>query len=134
MLLSQQNQNNIKMKDNLEKRAEELEQTLKMQLNMVKHESGEIVKVGGTVLVGGLITYTLIRMFKKKKRRKTDVVMEALQRQGLLDDEIKARLTRKKSSGLFGRLSAVLMPMAVNYGKSMFLQRLEQSKNKSNEA
>ncbi len=123
------------MNEDLKKKAEELEQTLKMQLQMVKNESGEIVKVGGTVLVGGLLSYTLIRIFRKKKNRKTDKVMQALASQGLLDNEIRAKLTQKRSSGLFGRLSGILLPMAINFGKEKFIQKMEQGKrNKINEA
>lgn len=123
------------MKEDLKKKAEELEQTLKMQFQMAKNDTGEIAKVGGTVLVGGLLSYTLIRLFRKKKNRKTDKVMQALASQGLLDDEIRAKLTQKRSSGLFGRLGGILLPMAINFGKERFFQRMEQGKrNKISEA
>ncbi len=112
------------MKEDLKKQAKELEQTLSMQLNFVKQESGDWAKVGGVVLVTGLATFFAIRTMGKKRNKKTDKVILALEREGLLDDEIREKLMAKKPTGFFGRIGALAMPMILDFGKQQFLNRI----------
>lgn len=113
----------------LEKRAEELEQTLGMQLSLVKKESEGFAKIGGAILLGGIIAFTAVRLVGSKKNRKTEKILQTLEKEGLLDEEIKAKLTRKSQPGLMGRLGAILLPIAINYGKEQFLKKLHESEN-----
>lgn len=118
------------MKNELNKKAEELEQTLKVQLDMVKKESGDYIKIGGAVLAGGLVAFAAYRIFGRKKNNKTKRVLQTLEREGLLDEEIREKLTRKLEPGFLGRLSAVLLPIAVNYGREQLANKLNEPKIK----
>lgn len=121
------------MNKELVEKAHELEQTLKMQLDIVRKESSDYVKVGGAVLAGSIIAFTAFKIFGSKQNKKTKKVLDALEKQGLLDDEIKDKLTRKRQPGLLGRLGTILLPLAVNYGREQLLNRLNEPKNKSEE-
>lgn len=116
------------MMDDMKRKAEELEQTLEMQLNLVKRESGDWFKVGGAVLIGGLVSYALVRMVQKKKTRKTVKVLKALEKEGLLDDSIKNKLTHSSRSGFLSRFGPLLLPIILAYGKDMVMNSLEKSK------
>lgn len=116
------------MDEELRKRAEDLEETLKLQLHLAKHESGDIVKAVGTVLIGGILSYSLYRVFRIKKSNKTDRVLKTLEKEGLLDSEIKSKLTQKHSSGFWARLGGLLLPIAINYGKDFVIQRIGNEK------
>jgi len=116
-------------KTELQKKAEELEQTLQMQLSLVKQESEGFAKIGGAVLLGGVVAFLSVRLLGRKKNRKTEKVLQTLEREGLLDDEIKTKLTKRSQPGLMRRLGAILLPIAVNYGKELFLKKLHESEN-----
>jgi hypothetical protein len=121
------------MKNELNKKAEELEQTLQMQLDLAKKESEEWIKVGGVVLAGALITFATVKLLGRKKNKKTQKVLNALEKEGLLDDEIKAKLTQKSQPGFLGRLGAVLLPIAVSYGRDQLMNRLKEPEIKTGE-
>ncbi|WP_194774964.1 hypothetical protein [Pararhodonellum marinum] len=54
----------------LKKQAEELEQTLKKQLELLKKDSENWLKFGGIILAGGLLSAGLVRSLGRKKRKK----------------------------------------------------------------
>lgn len=112
------------MSKDLKKKAEELEQTLSMQLNLAKQESEDWVKVGAGVLVGGVVAFSIIRMLSGKKNKKTKEVLRVLEREGLLDEEMERKLTQKQRSGFLGRVGALLLPVLINYGKQQFLNQM----------
>ncbi|MBW3469180.1 hypothetical protein [Arthrospiribacter ruber] len=114
------------MSKDLKKKAEELEQTLSMQLNLAKQESEDWVKVGAGVLVGGVVAFSIIRMLSGKKNKKTKEVLRVLEREGLLDEETERKLTQKQRSGFLGRVGALLLPVLINYGKQQFLKQMTQ--------
>lgn len=116
------------MTEEMKKKAQELEQTLEMQLSIVKKESGDWFKVGGAVLIGGLVSYALVRMVQKKKNRKTIKVLKALEKEGLLDDEIKNKLTHSRRAGFLSRFGPLLLPIVLAYGKEILMNSLEKSK------
>ncbi|MFN3800857.1 hypothetical protein [Belliella pelovolcani] len=122
------------MQDDLKRKAEELEQTLQAQMNLLKSDSQDWVKVGAGVFVGGLVAFGLVSAFKGKKNKKTKKVMAVLEREGLLDEEIAEKLTAKKQSGFMGRMAAVLIPMAIAYAKDKFLNNYLQSQEEEDEA
>lgn len=111
----------------LEKKAEELEQTLGMQLSLVKKESEGFAKIGGGILLGGIVAFSAVKLLSRKKNNKTDKVLKTLEKEGLLDDEIKHKLTQKSQPGFMGRLSAILLPIAINYGKNRLFNKLNKS-------
>lgn len=120
------------MKEELEQKSKELEQTLQMQLEVAKKESEEWVKIGAVALASGLLAFGLYKVFgSNKEKKKTKKVMEALEKEGLLDDEIKKKLTQKVEPGLLSRLGVALLPIALKYGKEQLLNKLQESPTKS---
>ncbi|TVP50311.1 MAG: hypothetical protein EA341_07750 [Mongoliibacter sp.] len=117
------------MKEDLKKKAEELEQTLGMQLSLAKKESEDWVKAGAGVLVGGLVAFSVFRILSGKKNKKTENVLKVLEREGLLDDELEKKLTQKQSSGFISRMGALLLPVLINYGKQQFLDQMAKKEN-----
>ncbi len=120
------------MKSELNNKIEELEQTLQMQLSIVKKESGDFVKIGGVLLAGAGLAFLVFRLLSRKKDN-TKRVLEVLEKEGLLDKEIQDKLTSKRQPGLMGRLGAILLPIAVNYGREQFMNRLNEPKRKPEE-
>jgi hypothetical protein len=122
------------MKEELERKSKELEQTLQMQLEVAKKESEEWVKIGAVALASGLLAFGLYRIFgKNKEKKKTKKVMETLAKEGLLDPEIKKKLTQKAEPGLLGRVGIALLPIALNYGKEQLLSKLQESATKKSD-
>lgn len=121
------------MSDTLKKKAEELEQTLEMQLSLVKKESEDWVKVGGAVLAGGALAFLAVRLLGGKKNKKTEKVLQVLEREGLLDEEITEKLTKKSEPGFLGRLAAVVLPIAIQYGQEQFMKKLKEEDSNSGE-
>lgn len=115
------------MNEELKKQAEALEQTLRMQLSVAKNEQGDILKLGAAVLGGGILAFSLVRLFKGKKRKKMQRVMETLEREGLLDDDIRSRLRSSRSPGLLQRAGMLLLPILIKKGRERFLEQNEAS-------
>lgn len=115
------------MKEELKKKAEELEQTLEMQMTLAKKESEDIVKVGGAILAGGVLAFLAVRLFLAKKDKKTEKVLKVLEKEGLLDEDIRSKLTKKSQPGFLGRLSAVLVPLAINFGREQLIKKFSES-------
>jgi uncharacterized protein YfeS len=110
----------------LQKKSEELEQTLKMQLSLAKNESQDYLKIGAVVLGTALVAAATVKIVGSKKKKKTEKVLKALEKEGLLDEEIERKLTQQSQPGLLGRIGMLLLPIAINYGKGLFLQRISQ--------
>ena len=64
------------MSKELEKKSEELEQTLAKQLGLLKKDSEDWLKVGAAVAVGALIAYGIVKATRKKKEKTTDKALE----------------------------------------------------------
>ncbi|WP_332912950.1 hypothetical protein [Algoriphagus boritolerans] len=56
------------MSKELEKKSEELEQTLTKQLELLKKDSEEWLKLGAAVAVGVLLVYGIAKVTRKKKK------------------------------------------------------------------
>ncbi|MFZ9187333.1 MAG: hypothetical protein ACO22X_06515 [Algoriphagus sp.] len=92
------------MSKELEKKSAELEQTLAKQLNVFKKGSEDWVKVGAVVAVSALVVYGVVQLTNKKKEKNTDKALEVLEREGLLNAELKERITQPKHSSLWTTL------------------------------
>lgn len=112
------------MKEDLKKKAEELEQTLSMQLNIAKKDSEDWIKVGAGALVGGLVAFSVFRLLSGKKNKKTEQVLKVLEREGLLDEDLEKKLTQKQKSGFLGRVGALMLPVLISYGKQQFINQI----------
>lgn len=112
------------MNKELQKKSEELEQTLAMQLQLLKKDSEEWLKVGAVVLVAGLLTYGIIKVTRKKKVNKTEKALEALEQQGLLTKDIEEKLRKRSKSRFWPSLSQRLFIVGLALVKEKFLANL----------
>ncbi|MCH7397773.1 hypothetical protein MM236_07230 [Belliella sp. DSM 107340] len=108
-------------KEDLKNKAIELEQTLQAQLNFLKTDSKDFVKIGAGVLLGGLTAFGIVKAIKGKKNSKNKRIMEVLEKEGLLDKDTIERLNTKKSTGFKARMVAVLLPMIIAYGREKLM-------------
>lgn len=114
-----------KMNQELEKKAEELEQTLAKQLELLKKDSEDWVKIGGLALAGGLIAFAIIKTKKKKKNRNTEKALALLEKEGLLTEELEEKIkSRTKSGGFWPSLSQRLLVLGLAYAKEKYLPNL----------
>lgn len=112
------------MNKELEKKSEELEQTLAKQLEMLKKDSEEWLKIGGVVLVAGLLTYGIVKATRMKKVNKTEKALEALEQQGLLTKDIEEKLRKPAKSSFWLTLSQRLLILGLALAKEKFLNNL----------
>ena len=105
------------MNKELEKKSEELEQTLAKQLELLKKDSEDWLKVGAVVAVGALLTYGILKAASKKKEKTTDKALEVLEKEGLLNDEIKDRLTKPKKSTFWPTITQRLLILGLALAK-----------------
>ncbi|MDF2156635.1 hypothetical protein [Algoriphagus sp. CAU 1675] len=112
------------MSKELENKAQELEQTLQKQLELLKKDSEDWVKVGGAILAGGLLAYSVVKLSKKRKDKKTDKALEVLEREGLLDKELEEKITQPKRSSFWPSLGQRLLILGIALAKEKYLKNL----------
>jgi hypothetical protein len=112
------------MSKELEKKSEELEQTLAKQLELLKKDSEEWLKVGAVVLAAGLLTYGIVKATRKKKVNKTEKALEVLEQQGLLTKDIEDKLRKPAKSSFWPTLSQRLLILGLALAKEKFLANL----------
>ncbi|UZD21332.1 hypothetical protein PBT90_17575 [Algoriphagus halophytocola] len=112
------------MSKDLKKKEVELQETFARQLELVKAESADWVKVGGIALAGGLIAFAIIQSRKKRKNRSTEKAMEVLAREGLLSEEIERKLTQESKSSIWPSLRQRLLILGLALAKEKFLPNL----------
>ena len=78
------------MSKELEKKSEELEQTLAKQLNVFKKGSEDWVKVGAVVAVSALVVYGVVQLTNKKKRKEHRQSLGGLGARRLTQSRIEA--------------------------------------------
>jgi hypothetical protein len=112
------------MSKDLEKQSEELEQTLAKQLEILKKESEDWLKVAAVVGAGALLTYAVVRATKKKKKEKTNQALDVLEKEGLLTNDIKKRLISSKKSSFWPGLSERLVILGLALAKDKIYSAL----------
>lgn len=112
------------MSKELEKKSEELEQTLTKQLDLLKKDSQDWLKVGAAVAVGAVIAYGIIKATRKKKVKNTEKALEVLEKEGLLNDELKNRLTKPKSSSFWPTVTQRLLILGLALAKDKIYNEL----------
>ncbi len=106
------------MSKELNKKSEELEQTLAKQLELLKKDSENWVKIGGLVLAGGLLTFALVKKStKKRKDRTTEKAMMVLEREGLLSKEIEDKLSHSSKSSFWPSMGQRLLLVGLALAK-----------------
>lgn len=99
----------------LEKQSEELEQTLKKQLELVKKDSDIYLKIAGIALLSGLATYSAYRLTRSNSSPK------------------KLKKEKKKRYSFFSTLRQRLIWMLLDYGKKVFIQKLGEKMQQERE-
>jgi len=112
------------MSKELENQAEELEQTLQKQLDLLKKDSEDWVKVGGAVVAGGLLAYAIVKLAKGKKTKKNLKALEVLEREGLLTEELEKKITQPKKSTFWPSLSQRLLILGLALAKEKYFKDL----------
>lgn len=92
----------------LERDSEELEQTLKKQLGLVKEDSGIYLKIAGIALVSGLATYSAYRLTRGKSSRK----------------KLKKKSKKRNGYSFLSNIRQRLFWMAMDYAKRLFIQKM----------
>jgi hypothetical protein len=112
------------MSKDLERKSEELEQTLAKQLELFKKDSEEWLKLGAVAAAGALVTYGIFKLTSKKKAKTTDKALEVLEREGLLNHEIKERLTKSEKSTFWPNLTQRLVILGLALAKDRIYDSL----------
>ncbi|PZX58448.1 hypothetical protein LV84_01656 [Algoriphagus ratkowskyi] len=112
------------MSKELEKKEKELEKSLARQIELFKAESEDWIKIGGVVLVGGLITFVLINRRSKRKNKKTQEALYVLEREGLLTKELEKKLMDSSNSGFWPSMGQRLLVLGLAFAKEKFLPNL----------
>ncbi len=121
------------MSKELEQKSAALEQTLVKQLSSFKKGSEDWVKVGAAVAVGALVIYGLTQLSHRKEEKNTDKALEVLEREGLLNPEIKDRLTRPKSSSLWTSLAQKVLFLGLALAKDKLYEQFFAGEKKPEE-
>ena len=119
------------MSKELEKKSEELEQALAKQLNVFKKGSEDWVKVGAVVAVSALVVYGVVQLTNKKKAKNTDKALEVLEREGLLNPELKERITQPKQSSLWTGLAQKVLFLGLALAKDKLYEQFFAGEEKA---
>ena len=111
------------MSKELEQKSAALEQTLEKQLSVFKKGSEDWVKVGAVVAVGALVVYGLTQLSHRKKEKNTDKALAILEREGLLNPEIKDRLTQPNSSSIWTSLAQKVLFLGLALAKDKLYEQ-----------
>lgn len=112
------------MSNELERKSQELEHKLAKQLQLLQKDSKDWLKVGGVVLVAGLVTYGVLQATKKKKEDKMQLTLDLLAKEGLLTKEIEAKLMKPGKSNFWQSLTQKLLLTGLAMAKEKFLADL----------
>ncbi|MFN3998890.1 hypothetical protein [Algoriphagus sp.] len=121
------------MNNELERKSEELQQTLAKQLELFKKDSEEWLKLGAVVAVGALLTYGIVKVASKKKAKSTDKALDLLEREGLLSDDIKDRLTKSNKSTFWPGFTQRLIILGLALAKDRIYDSLFSPAAEENE-
>lgn len=119
------------MSKELEQKSAALEQALEKQLRGFKKGSEDWVKVGAAVAVGALVVYGLSQLSHRKKEKNTDKALAILEREGLLNPEIKDRLTQPKSSSLWTSLAQKVLFLGLALAKDKLYEQFFAGEEKT---
>ena len=111
----------------LKKKAEQLEQTLHLQLNQLKKDSEIWVKIGGALLIAGLIAY---KVTKKRHKNKRNLKLEAK------GEEVNWETTKRKvrkSRSFFPPFKKRLLLSLLSYGQAKLAEEFKRRKSVANE-
>jgi hypothetical protein len=106
------------MSNYLESKSEELEQTLAKQMELLKKDSEDWLKFGAVVAAGVVIGYGIVKATRKKRVKKESLrAMEVLEKEGLLNEDIKTRLTNSRKSTFWPNFTQRLLILGLALAK-----------------
>lgn len=111
------------MSKELEQKSAALEQALEKQLSSFKKGSEDWVKVGAVVAVSALVVYGLTQLSHRKKEKNTDNALAILEREGLLNPEIKERLTQPNRSSIWTSLAQKVLFLGLALAKDKLYEQ-----------
>lgn len=118
--------------DELIKKAQELEQTLQLQIAQLKKESGVWLKVGGAMLLVGLVAY---KMRGKSRRKKKEEKSRAYEKEEADRWTGKRKRERsRKTSSFFPPFNNRLLMLLFSLGQSKVMAELNKSRSRTNES
>ncbi|SHM39904.1 hypothetical protein SAMN04488057_101323 [Cyclobacterium lianum] len=107
------------MDEALKRQSEELEQTLRQQLGLLKQDSGVYLKVGGIALISGLLAVGATRIISGRNKSKKP------------GKRLKGK--KKQKYSILRNIRNRFFWMAVDYGKSRLLEQLVAKASKEDE-
>src|SRR5690554_7558892 len=111
----------------LKKRAEELEQTLQLQLAQLKKDSETWLKVAGAIMALALVVSAFTKSAKKKKYKRSQQLTDAIQ-------EPAHRIQRKaKTSSFFPPIKKRLFMALLSLGQAKLMDELKRRQERSHE-
>ncbi|KEO72104.1 hypothetical protein [Anditalea andensis] len=112
----------------LKKKAQELEQTLVKQLEVLKSDSQLWVKVGGTMLLSALAAYSLTRAIKGSKSKKLAKAIKELEREGLIsrgsNNQMNYQPVAYKKPSFWAPIGQRILMAAFDFGKARLVAEL----------
>jgi len=112
----------------LKKKAQELEQTLVKQLEVLKTDSQLWVKMGGTILISAVAAYTLTRAFRGNKSKKLAKAIKELEKEGLIargtDNQMHYQPVTYKKPSFWAPIGQRILMAAFDFGKARIISEL----------
>ncbi|WP_186757322.1 hypothetical protein [Echinicola salinicaeni] len=113
------------MNKDLKQEAADLEKQLEQQIGTLKKDSETWVKLGGAVLAGGILSYGVSKMFRKKKDKKLKKLLKELDSEGNIDKNI-IKKTKKQKSSLMGSMGKRLFMVLLSIGQAKLMDELSK--------
>ncbi|WP_215226504.1 hypothetical protein [Echinicola shivajiensis] len=115
----------------LRQEAADLEKQLEQQIGTLKKESETWVKFGGAVLAGGILSYGVSKMFRKKKDKKLKRLIKDLESEGAIEKNTLKKANKKKSS-LLGSMGKRLFMVLLSAGQAKLMNELSKKAANAN--
>lgn len=111
----------------LKRRAEELEQTLQLQLAQLKKDSETWLKVGGAALAVAVLTITITNRRRNKKRKMSRHLKQAVQ------EPVHQIAKKTMNSSFFPPIKKRLFMALLSLGQAKLMAELKKRQQKWNE-
>jgi len=112
----------------LKKKAQELEQTLVKQLEVLKTDSQLWVKLGGTIIISAVAAYTVTRALRGNKSKKLAKAIKELEKEGLInkgsDNRMHYQPVTYKKPSFWAPIGQRILMAAFDFGKAKLISEL----------
>ncbi len=111
----------------LKKRAQELEQTLQLQLSQLKKDSETWLKVGAAAVAVGLLVSALAKRSQNKKAQRSQQLTDAIQA------PVHRVKKKAQTSSFFPPVTKRLLMALLSLGQTKLMEELKRRQGKSHE-